>query len=56
MFCRKDHINKTWKLIQPTQLKGGGEKLTRIRSGSDMVIVFPSLFHQSGLVEGKEDI
>lgn len=44
------------KLMQPTRLKGVAGKLTRMGGDSNMVIVFPSIFHQSGLLEGKEDI
>lgn len=51
------HTNRPFlKLMQPTQLKGDAGKLTRMGGDSNMVIIFPPLFHQSGLVEGKEDI
>lgn len=35
--------------MQPTQLKKEAGDLARMRGDSKVVIVFPSLFHQSGL-------
>lgn len=42
--------------MQPTHLKEETGKLTRMGGDRSKIIVFPSLFHRTGLVGGKEDI